>query len=466
MSEQRTDLPSVNSPNFQSRIREVLMTYLGRQGNPLDRGVTLRDLIDNDIVAVREGATLRAGSGAVPIVPVAGSGSQAADLTPPPSPTGFVADAAITHVFVQHDIPIYAFGGGHLRTHLYGAKYSGSGTLPVFSDAVELAQFTGTIYVFPSDLSTQWHLWIKWETYYGVLSPSPAGGTNGVVVTTGKIGSADLGPLIVEASNLASGAVTASKLAIEAVGATNFAAGIEPVSMVGQLPNPVGYTGPKTVFLTTDSKLYRYTGSAWTTNVNVDDIDPRGLEIQDMQGNTVFGSDGQIGSGAYIDLNGNNVLLSDLASSQLTPSLNFVGTYASAPTQSQLGAQWLQNAVYRNTTDGFLYVLTGTPLGWLLYLQDGTSFVLTVESTNGTTFRPGQNQNTLLKARLFKNGAEVTDVTPEGWFRWRRVSAIPQSAPNDDATWNALYVTGYKQVSISVDSVFARATFFCDIISP
>jgi hypothetical protein len=179
----------------------------------------------------------------------------------------------------------------------------------------------------------------------------------------------------------------------------------------------------------------------------------------------VFGPNGFIGNSAYLVVDGNNVNLSALAAAQLVPNLNFVGAFSSAPTQGQLGNKWLQNAVYRNTTDGYLYVLTGSPLGWVLYLEDGVSFVLTVESTNGTTFRVGQNTSTLLKGRLFKNGAEVTDVTPAGWFRWRRVSAIPQAAPNDDATWNASYQTGYKQVSISVDSVYARATFFCDIIS-
>jgi hypothetical protein len=45
------------------------------------------------------------------------------------------------------------------------------------------------------------------------------------------------------------------------------------------------------------------------------------------------------------------------------------------------------------------------------------------------------------------------------------VSIIPQSPPNDDATFNSAYATGYKSISINVDQVFARATFFCDVIS-
>jgi hypothetical protein len=53
----------------------------------------------------------------------------------------------------------------------------------------------------------------------------------------------------------------------------SFASGIEPVKIVSELPNPSGYTGAKVVFLTTDNKLYRYDGSAWVTGVSAGDID-------------------------------------------------------------------------------------------------------------------------------------------------------------------------------------------------
>jgi len=52
----------------------------------------------------------------------------------------------------------------------------------------------------------------------------------------------------------------------------SFAAGIEPVAIESSLPNPSGYTGAKIVFLTTDNKLYRYTGSAWTTSILASDL--------------------------------------------------------------------------------------------------------------------------------------------------------------------------------------------------
>lgn len=53
----------------------------------------------------------------------------------------------------------------------------------------------------------------------------------------------------------------------------SFASGIEPISIVNTLPSPSGYTGPKLVFLTTDNTIYRYTGSAWTSGVDAADIE-------------------------------------------------------------------------------------------------------------------------------------------------------------------------------------------------
>jgi hypothetical protein len=59
-----------------------------------------------------------------------------------------------------------------------------------------------------------------------------------------------------------------------AITAASFAAGIEPISAVSTLPSPGGYTGPNIVFLTTDKKLYRYDSSVpeFTSLVDTTDI--------------------------------------------------------------------------------------------------------------------------------------------------------------------------------------------------
>jgi hypothetical protein len=164
------------------------MTYLGRQGNPLDRGVTLRDLADSGIIDVNP-RYFSAGGGAR-VSPILGVGRAVetvyeVDLTPPPMPTGFAASAAISNIMVEHAAPAYTQGHGHARTHLYGATWV-TGPLPTFANAVEIEQFTGTVASHATNPATTWHLWIKWESNDGVLSTTPAGGTNGLVVTTGQ----------------------------------------------------------------------------------------------------------------------------------------------------------------------------------------------------------------------------------------------------------------------------------------
>lgn len=52
----------------------------------------------------------------------------------------------------------------------------------------------------------------------------------------------------------------------------SFAAGVEPIKIVSELPNPTGYTGATIVFLTSDNKLYRYTGTAWTSSIAAGDV--------------------------------------------------------------------------------------------------------------------------------------------------------------------------------------------------
>ena len=180
----RNDIPSDSASNFGARVRETLMTYLGKQGDPLDRGVTLRDLVDSGFASL---GNLRFGGGSAPLL--AGpsiTDTYVPDLTPPPTPTGFTATAAITSIIIECDDPVYTQGHGHRISRIYGATRSGSAPQPVFADAVEITQFAGAVTSYATNPATEWHLWIKWESVDGVLSASPAGGTNGFVVTTGQ----------------------------------------------------------------------------------------------------------------------------------------------------------------------------------------------------------------------------------------------------------------------------------------
>jgi hypothetical protein len=186
MSDTRKDLPPVNSPNFLEKVREALSIYMGNRGDKLDRGVTLRDLTESGMVVMNP--AYRTGSGGVS--PIGGAGAEAGgayepNLTPPPIPAGFTATAAISNLLVECSPQTYTQGHGHAKSVLYGAIWV-SGALPVFSDAVVLTEFSGTVTSHATNPSTTWHLWLKWVTVDGVYSTSPAGGTNGVVTRTGE----------------------------------------------------------------------------------------------------------------------------------------------------------------------------------------------------------------------------------------------------------------------------------------
>ena len=194
MTDERKDLPPVNSPNFLAKLREAMQTYLGNRGATLDRGVTLRDLTESGLVTLRANfgkgsSNPIGGPGSLILesIPTSSSGTGAVyepDLTPPPVPTGFAATAAISNLLVECDPQTYTQGHGHAKSKLYGATWT-SGPLPVFADAVVITEFSGTVASHATNPATSWHLWLTWVSVDDVESP-PAGGTNGVVATTGQ----------------------------------------------------------------------------------------------------------------------------------------------------------------------------------------------------------------------------------------------------------------------------------------
>jgi hypothetical protein len=66
------------------------------------------------------------------------------------------------------------------------------------------------------------------------------------------------------------GQISAGQIADGSISGTKFASGVKPIEVLGSLP--AAGTAGRVVFLTTDSKLYRDTGSAWTVAVPAADL--------------------------------------------------------------------------------------------------------------------------------------------------------------------------------------------------
>jgi len=92
--------------------------------------------------------------------------------------------------------------------------------------------------------------------------------------------------------------------------------------------------------------------------------------------------------------------------------------------------------------------------------QGEAAVTLIVVSDQGNIFRPALTDTTL-EARVYQEGAEITDQYAPSRFRWTRSSLDPAA----DAIWNsAHYSVGSKSLHITDEDVESRATFFCELI--
>lgn len=133
--------------------------------------------------------------------------------------------------------------------------------------AATIYQYRYRVLTFPERIT-------EFSAWFTVTSGSLQSVLQTQTVINGGITADALAAGAVTTAAIADAAITAQKIHDQAVTATKFAAGIEPVSVVSTLPTPAGYTGPRTVFLTTDKKLYRYDPAvpAWTKAVDGVDI--------------------------------------------------------------------------------------------------------------------------------------------------------------------------------------------------
>ena len=275
--------------------------------NILDKVLTVRDLYDSNIVSINSVTGAIGGGSAV-------GGTTAPNLSVPPAPTGLVVTGALFNIILEWGDPFAAYSN-HGYTEIWRSQTNDIGT------AVKVATSQGSMHVDAVGYTgLTVYYWLRFVSNTDVAGPynavgGTAGGTgliDGVdltdsIITAQKIanGAVDLGGAkitgllanlnlaqITDATKIADGLIGNTKLANLAVDATKlsdgslelakFASGLTPVEIVATLPVS-GNTQGRTVLLTTDNKIYRYTGAAWTAAVPATDISGQitGTQITD-----------------------------------------------------------------------------------------------------------------------------------------------------------------------------------------
>lgn len=91
-------------------------------------------------------------------------------------------------------------------------------------------------------------------------------------------------------------------------------------------------------------------------------------------------------------------------------------------------------------------------------MKDRIPYRVEILSTNGIAFKGG-NISTTLKANVYLGAENVTDQIDAIRFKWMRVGRNGE----DDLVWNAAH-KGLKEVPITREDVYQRATFLCEVL--
>ena len=92
--------------------------------------------------------------------------------------------------------------------------------------------------------------------------------------------------------------------------------------------------------------------------------------------------------------------------------------------------------------------------------EDGQSFTVVIESSNGNTVRFNEPFSITLSCKVYLNTTEVTDVMEDWRFRWKRNSGDPI----EDERWNtSSKAIAHKTITITNEDANGRSVFNCEV---
>ena len=182
---------------YLSALTQVIQVRLGRIGDPLDRAVTLRELIDSGLAEALKAAPFdpnNIGGGNIGFV----SPTDITDLSIPPAPTTLSATPGFKSV-------ILSWTNGNTQFGNFSFSEIFRHTSDVIGDAVRVAVVSGNRVTDQVDTNTTYYYWVRHVSTSDVVGPFNQ--TAGTAATTLDIQSADI----------ASNAVTETKIADDSI---------------------------------------------------------------------------------------------------------------------------------------------------------------------------------------------------------------------------------------------------------
>ena len=174
-----TKLPGLKNlpPNLEKELysslqsfKEALAVRLGQAGDPLDRAVTVRELIDSGVAKKRANKNFDPATDTTDFIP---NDSTVEDLSIPPAPTGLTASSTFTEVIIDWNTATYS---NHAFTEVYRSR----------DDEVGGAQLVTTTSSFiTTDVvgyNQTYYYWVRFVSTAGVRGPF--NGTNGARADT------------------------------------------------------------------------------------------------------------------------------------------------------------------------------------------------------------------------------------------------------------------------------------------
>jgi len=310
------NIPAKTDPELRATLdsmKEAQEVRLGRRGDPRDRAITLRELIDSGLAKQLNSNPFdpNAGVPTLDFIPNVPGG----DLSIPPAPTGLEASGAFTEIIVSWNEAQY---GNHAYTEIWRSRTDeiGGATLVTTTNSFIITD--------PVGYNQEYYYWVRFVSTSNVSGPFNK--TNGVKATTLEDIAAVMEQLSEELSNLPgytalTTLITNADVAVAATAATVIRASSSPSTR----PDGTALSGNDVWFDIDDGQVYtrNVANNAWVAG--------RDATLVSLFGSTSF--TGSTLSGAMATAQGDIVTVTNAQSataSSLTSLTSTVGTNTSA----------------------------------------------------------------------------------------------------------------------------------------